>query len=280
MESSKGFTELDGLDLQLASAMNKKQAFTLIELLVVIAIIGILAALLFPVFARAKEKANQTVSLSNVRQLGTGLQLYVSDADSTYPIETDEPPINGGNSTPKPYDLQLQPYIKSLGIFKSPSDSVPRYEVEVWDGKLKANPQPRSYSISNEIVTQAAVDQGGKLDSNSGILGRNSSVVERDAETIGLSEIWPVNPDGKCDNVVGTGSGSTFYTCDAWKLAGRDPKDRSLDFVPCAADFGPANKPTKGYFDRGGYSFLDGHAAYLPYGELRKNDWALYKLRK
>jgi prepilin-type N-terminal cleavage/methylation domain-containing protein len=66
--------------------MIMKKAFTLIELLVVIAIIAILAAILFPVFAQAKEAAKKTQCLSNQKQLGTSLQLYLSDADDCYPI--------------------------------------------------------------------------------------------------------------------------------------------------------------------------------------------------
>lgn len=64
----------------------KKRAFTLIELLVVIAIIAILAAILFPVFAQAKEKAKQTQCLSNLNQMGKSLALYLGDHDDTYPL--------------------------------------------------------------------------------------------------------------------------------------------------------------------------------------------------
>jgi len=63
----------------------RKYAFTLIELLVVIAIIAILAAILFPVFAQAKEAAKQTATLSNVKQLGTSFAIYTSDYDDCYP---------------------------------------------------------------------------------------------------------------------------------------------------------------------------------------------------
>lgn len=62
-----------------------KKGFTLIELLVVIAIIAILAAILFPVFARAREKARQTSCLSNIKQLTLGVQMYVQDFDERFP---------------------------------------------------------------------------------------------------------------------------------------------------------------------------------------------------
>lgn len=63
-----------------------RKAFTLIELLVVIAIIAILAAILFPVFAQAKEAAKKTVTLSNAKQLGTGMNMYMTDSDDSLPL--------------------------------------------------------------------------------------------------------------------------------------------------------------------------------------------------
>ena len=68
-----------------------RRGFTLIELLVVIAIIAILAAILFPVFAQAREKARQTQCLSNMKQIGVGLMMYAQDYDETLPIQ----PLDG-----------------------------------------------------------------------------------------------------------------------------------------------------------------------------------------
>lgn len=72
-----------------------KRAFTLIELLVVIAIIAILAAILFPVFAQAKEAAKKTQSLSNFKQTGTSLQIYLGDSDDVWPLSMGWDSVNG-----------------------------------------------------------------------------------------------------------------------------------------------------------------------------------------
>lgn len=77
--------------------MQRKQGFTLIELLVVIAIIAILAAILFPVFAQAREKARQTSCLSNLKQIGLAFKMYVQDYDEKWP-QCD--PIPGGDNSP------------------------------------------------------------------------------------------------------------------------------------------------------------------------------------
>src|SRR2546429_8509984 len=73
----------------------RKTGFTLIELLVVIAIIAILAAILFPVFAQAREAARKTSSLSNTKQLGLGVMMYVQDYDEMYPCNSWDTPYIG-----------------------------------------------------------------------------------------------------------------------------------------------------------------------------------------
>jgi prepilin-type N-terminal cleavage/methylation domain-containing protein/prepilin-type processing-associated H-X9-DG protein len=95
-----------------------KRGFTLIELLVVIAIIAILAAILFPVFAKAREKARQTSCLSNLKQLALASRMYGQDYDESVT------PCQLGNPGPNPFYMWstlLQPYIKNQQIFICPS---------------------------------------------------------------------------------------------------------------------------------------------------------------
>jgi len=104
--------------------------FTLIELLVVIAIIAILAALLFPVFAQARESARQSVCTSNVRQIGMAIQMYTQDYDETLPIffayntidPTTSQSAKAGDPLHKGVELEVLPYAKNKDIFKCPDD--------------------------------------------------------------------------------------------------------------------------------------------------------------
>ena len=100
------------------------RAFTLVELLVVIAIIAILAAILFPVFARARENARRTSCLSNLKQIGLGFLQYTQDYDEAYPLSS-YPTTNVSWTT------STQPYIKSLQIYRCPSDNAARWDAPV-----------------------------------------------------------------------------------------------------------------------------------------------------
>jgi prepilin-type N-terminal cleavage/methylation domain-containing protein/prepilin-type processing-associated H-X9-DG protein len=131
---------------------NYKKAFTLIELLVVIAIIAILAAILFPVFAQAREKARQTSCLSNLKQLGLGFEMYKQDYDGIYPINrerADSDPTTSDAEETIAWPQLIEPYIKSgkvnnpdgsisftQGVYHCPSDSGtivgPSYAINAW----------------------------------------------------------------------------------------------------------------------------------------------------
>lgn len=104
-----------------------RAGFTLIELLVVIAIIAILAAILFPVFARARENARRSSCQSNLKQIGLGIMQYTQDYDEKLPMSEwvyIGPSVHGDVTTDTVMWIdEVQPYIKSTQIFKCPSDS-------------------------------------------------------------------------------------------------------------------------------------------------------------
>jgi prepilin-type N-terminal cleavage/methylation domain-containing protein/prepilin-type processing-associated H-X9-DG protein len=107
--------------------MQRRKAFTLIELLVVIAIIAILAAILFPVFAQAREKARAITCLSNTREIGTSMLMYQQDYDEIFCAPLINQPPNGGNwvdpiNDPQTWDRLIQPYMKNVAIITCPSD--------------------------------------------------------------------------------------------------------------------------------------------------------------
>jgi len=120
------------------ASVAKRQAFTLIELLVVIAIIAILAAILFPVFAQAREQARKIVGISNLKELGLGTMMYTQDYDEKWPyynwglmscsdVGTGGQSIASSNPMFLYYEScawcnSVQPYIKNIGIFQDPSD--------------------------------------------------------------------------------------------------------------------------------------------------------------
>src|SRR5919108_973651 len=99
----------------------RRTGFTLIELLVVIAIIAILAAILFPVFAQAREKARESACLSNVKQLGLALQIYAQDYDETLPNHAADTDNFLAPKAPANWAKALSPYAKNTQIFSCPS---------------------------------------------------------------------------------------------------------------------------------------------------------------
>jgi prepilin-type N-terminal cleavage/methylation domain-containing protein len=123
-----------------------RSAFTLIELLVVVAILAVLAAILFPVFAQAREKARQSVCLSHARQVGLALTLYVQDYDATYPWAAALP-----LETTPAWGALISPYVRNLALFQCPSGP------EVWAAWMGSRERfreagPRSYCANAEVM--------------------------------------------------------------------------------------------------------------------------------
>ncbi len=106
-----------------------RTGFNLIELLVVIAIIAILAAILFPVFAQARDKARQATCLSNAKQLAMGVMMYAQDYDEVVPAAYSEwtaplysSPVGNFKNYPSYWYVVIQPYVKNTRVVKCPSD--------------------------------------------------------------------------------------------------------------------------------------------------------------
>jgi len=155
------------------------QGFTLIELLVVIAIIALLTAILFPVFSQAREKARSISCLSNMRQIGMGLQQYMQDNDDRlFFRSTTNVDMTRLHKATSGNDLkwwnQLMPYIKNNTVFSCPSDNGPLASPDVSGN----NTIPRSYVASSavEYLKRAQVTNA--------------------SEAIVITEKWDVNESG------------------------------------------------------------------------------------
>src|SRR5579871_2274222 len=128
------------------NARGRQSAFTLIELLVVIAIIAILAAILFPVFAQAREEARKISCLSNTKQIGLALQMYASDYDDTV-VPNNNQVTGSVSSSWLAWPDFLQPYVKNDQIFVCPDSRrhspAPTDQLKTYGGRLV------SYVINN-----------------------------------------------------------------------------------------------------------------------------------
>ena len=164
--------------------------FTLIELLVVIAIIAILAAILFPVFARARENARRSNCQSNEKQIALGFLQYSQDYDSRFPYKGLDYDGNGGFSSDEGWAVMIQPYLKSTQLFQCPSEKT-------------------------GISTSAAVTLTDYI-YNEGLVGQNESAFAATALTVlttdynsnntyyalnpcGSATLWAPTPDGTSD---------------------------------------------------------------------------------
>ena len=109
-----------------SSGKSQRNGFTLIELLVVISIISILTAILFPVFARARENARKSACMSNLKQIGLGVMQYSQDWDERFPCNSSATGVASEGLT-STYDFPnaIFPYVKSAQVFKCPDDTKP-----------------------------------------------------------------------------------------------------------------------------------------------------------
>jgi prepilin-type N-terminal cleavage/methylation domain-containing protein/prepilin-type processing-associated H-X9-DG protein len=191
--------------------VKRRRGFTLIELLVVIAIIAILAAILFPVFAKARAKARQTSCLSNLRQIGTAFAQYIQDYDEQYPCWGWGNAAGTGQIAAwwSMYFYQVQPYIKNTQVCLCPSigetscscgiDPVndPRY--------IAASYARNPYTLASWYTAAGAW------------LGRSDGAIERPSEVITLIDgrrSW-IHFSGWARGAEDTGRGCDPTICNA-----------------------------------------------------------------
>lgn len=272
----------------------RQRAFTLIELLVVIAIIAILAAILFPVFAQARDKARQTACLSNQKQIGLAFSMYIQDYDEKTPTafaQIQSPELADG-AWVIPYDMQLLPYIKNDQVFACPSDPTRGWIRDfTWRKVERDTFMRRSYGYVGAMNTAERQTSGGQQpDPNTGMSqwGNPNSLaaIDRPSDTLAFVESWGVNENGDGETFsVGTPWGSLFTNCDNWKIAGRpkpgqDPIDNGVGFG-CEERFqNPKVIPAKGHSNQSNFIFADGHVKAMPWGRIKANDFEVYKLIK
>lgn len=160
----------------------KRKGFTLIELLVVVAIISILAAILFPVFARARENARRASCMSNLKQIALGFMMYSQDYDERFPPSVVNTPgsyswPNGTVTTSSYWTQKIYPYIKSVQVFNCPSsnykweggrDSAITYGVNSILFYSDADIGPSLASIANPSQTLMIADSASTTNSTLG----------------------------------------------------------------------------------------------------------------
>jgi len=206
----------------------RPRAFTLIELLVVIAIISILAAILFPVFARARENARRASCMSNMKQLGLGMLMYAQDYDEKLPFlgasssHQPDPIVPGDtkfnyNSTSDFYYTgwvaEIYPYVKSTQVYLCPS-----------------NPK-NMYGVSYGLPKDAATTAGSKVDYFGTTKGPTLASFNQPAKSLLIGE------------KQGNGGGNQYVLYNGY-----------YEFA-------------MSHFDGGNIAFADGHAKWLKFEE-------------
>ncbi len=208
-----------------------KRAFTLIELLVVIAIIAILAAVLFPVFAQAREAAKATVCLSNLKQMGLSIVLYSDDYDQVLPMDSH----SGGSQ--HSWNVTLQHYAKSKLLFRCPSDTSVNFDRPLPNRLLT---RKSSYGTNFYMTAYLPGEEDLPTSQTSGFT--SLSQIAAPARTIYIAEMKK--------NLVSDHFHPAWWYADNPDFSFEDPQQT----LETALHAGGAN-----------YVFLDGHAKKLKF---------------
>ncbi len=265
----------------------KQRGFTLIELLVVIAIIAILAAILFPVFAQAREKARSITSLSNMNQLATACLMYEQDYDETFPVGLQNAWYADS------WDYTLQPYIKSEQVLVDPDD--PRTLASGyanWMGPLVSY-AANGYMLYNNSTGKWDMD--GVMGVSQSWMGQTTTSDARvtyPASTILIAEkdnVYPYESDGNAQtgNVYWFGPGSLFTGLNWWDsyYPGEIP-DGAVQPITPETYLGPNGAAPALHNGMTNFAFCDGHVKAMiptatdpnPVTEPQNNMWNAVRL--
>jgi len=242
----------------------KYSAFTLIELLVVIAIIAILAAILFPVFAKVREKARATTCLSNEKQLGLGYIQYAQDNDETYPT-------NGTGHTNPWYFLgcgwagQIYPYVKSAGVYRCPDDSTQSIK------EANNTDEPISYAVNLNITR---TDNGGAFVKLASATAPASTVLMCEAfgsvaNVTSLTEATGNGIYSPSTNGPGNTQGGSSIAGLATGCLSGDPKTCPGSSAPSWVHYNTAR-----HTDGSNFLLCDGHSKWLKGASVSRGDTA------
>lgn len=129
----------------------RSSGFTLVEMLIVLAIVGILAAILLPVFASVRDASRRTVCASNLRQIGLAMEAYAQDNNRRYPV-------NSINQSPSGQDcgwmFRLEPYVKASKVFECPSADAVQFGATDYSNEYHAGcPAPKVEELDGEVKT-------------------------------------------------------------------------------------------------------------------------------
>ena len=235
-----------------SSRRSLQRGFTLIELLVVIAIIAILAAILFPVFGRARENARRASCQSNLKQVGLGIMQYIQDYDEKYPITAyGSPPgfyypvpRNPGNYYSNPgyyygtWRFYIQPYIKSVQILTCPSTkrSMPGIGYRDGTGPIMNYPDYGNYGVNENVIQSGDID-GSRSFSAAGINGVS---------------LLPMVADSSGDLFGGMARVYNANSPDAYD----------------SPTFDPPQESQARHFNGSNILFADGHVKFLDQGKM------------